>query len=86
MKKQEENRERIMALMKLYELHLKHEESEHPLDICLVLAPSREHALAAFGQEEAVAAVKQASDWMNGDGVPRILGWTSGPMPGVEVA
>ncbi|NIJ41889.1 hypothetical protein FHS78_002179 [Parvibaculum indicum] len=75
-----------MTLMKLYELHLKHEETDQSLDICLVLAPSREHALAAFGQEEAVALVKQASDWMKGDGEPRILGWTSGPMPGVEVA
>ena len=76
-----------MTLMKLYELHLKQEEAEHPLDICLVLAPSREQALSAFdGNVEEVATVKQASDWMNGDGVPRILGWTSAPMPGVEVA
>lgn len=75
-----------MTLMKLYELHLKPEEADQSLDICLVLAPSREHALAAFGQAEAVAAIKQASDWMNSDGVPRILGWTSSPMPGVEVA
>lgn len=76
-----------MTLMKLYELHLKREEAEHPLDICLVLAPSREQALTAFGRNaEEVAVVKQASDWMNGDGVPRILGWTSAPMPGVDVA
>ena len=71
-----------MSLMKLYELHLKREQAEHSLDICLVLAPSRELALATFGRDDNIAAVKQASDWMNSDGVPRILGWTSAPMPG----
>ena len=75
-----------MTLMKLYELHLKREQAEKSLDICLVLAPSREQALAAFGRDDNVAAVKQASDWMKSDGMPRILGWTSAPMPGVEVA
>lgn len=75
-----------MALMTLYELQLKQENADKALDICLVLAPSREQALAAFGQHEKVAAVRQASDWMNSDGVPRILGWTSAPMPGVELA
>ena len=75
-----------MTLMKLYELHLKHEDTDEHFDICLVLAPTREQALAAFGQDEKVALVKQASDWMNSDGLPRILGWTAAPMPGVEVA